>query len=128
MYDLKAHVLRGSSVPELRGAILIPITLAIIALTTASFFLNVVLGFGISRPGVPEFRPAIKDARRHLGVIVATGTVVGLMLALATMVVSRAHRPWFVLAMGVVVGVMMLGYVALPARLVGVKAEATRRD
>ena len=128
MYDLKAHVLRGSSVPDLRGAILIPITLAIIGLTIASFFLNVAFGFAISQPGVPEVRPAIEQARSHLRVILATGTVVGLMLALATTVVSRAHRPWFVLALGVVVGVMMLAYVALPARLIGVKAEASRRD
>jgi hypothetical protein len=43
-------------------------------------------------------------------------------------VISRAHRPWFVLALGVVVGVMMVGYVAVPARLIGVKPNSSRRD
>jgi hypothetical protein len=128
MYDLKAHVLRGGSDPDLRGPVLIPIGLAIVALTVGSFFMNTVFAFAISQPGVPKIRPAVKQARGHLGVIVGGGTVVGVMLALVLTVVSRAHRPWFVLGLGVVVGVMMVGYVAVPARLVGVKPEASRRD
>jgi hypothetical protein len=128
MYDLKAHVLRGGSSPDLRGPILIPIGLAIVGLTVASFFMNTVFAFAISQPGVPKIKPAVKQARAHLGVILGGGAVVGVMLALVLTVVSRAHRPWFVLGLGVVVGVMMVGYVAVPARLVGVKPEASRRD
>jgi hypothetical protein len=128
MYDLKAHALSRTSFPGVRGPILIPIGLAIIALTAASFFMNSVFGFAVSQPERPEIRPAIKQARGHLGVILGSGAVVGLMLALATTVISRDHRPWFVLALGVAVGVMMLGYVAVPARLIGVKPAASRRD
>jgi hypothetical protein len=128
MYDLKAHALSRTSFPGLRGAILIPIALAIIVLTAASFFMNSVFGFAVSQPGRPEIRPAIKQARSHLGVILGSGAVVGLMLALATTVISRDHRPWFVLALGAAVGVMMLCYVAVPARLIGVKPRASRRD
>jgi hypothetical protein len=128
MYDLKAHVLSGKSVPSLRGPVLVPVALAIIALTAASFFMNSVFGFAVSQPDKPEIRPAIKQARSHLGVILGSGAVVGLMLALAMTVISRAHRPWFVLALGVVIGVMMVGYVAVPAHLIGVKPKASRRD
>jgi hypothetical protein len=128
MYDLKAHVLSKSSLPSLRGPILVPIGLAIIALTAASFFMNSVFAFAVSDPARPEIRPAIKRARGHLGVILGSGAAVGLMLALAMTVISRAHRPWFVLALGVVIGVMMICYVAVPARLIGVKPEASRRD
>jgi hypothetical protein len=127
-YDLKAHVLSGNSAPSLRGPILAPIVLAIVALTAASFFLNSVFAFAVSDPARPEIRPAIKQARGHLGVILGTGAVVGLMLGLAMTVISRSHRPWFVLALGVAIGVMMVCYVAVPARLVGVKPEASRRD
>src|SRR5439155_21938339 len=42
MFDLKAHVLHGRSFDVLRGPILIPIGLAIIALTVTGFFLNAV--------------------------------------------------------------------------------------
>ncbi len=41
MFDLKAHTLHGKSFTVLRGPVLIPIGLAIIALTVASYFLTV---------------------------------------------------------------------------------------
>jgi hypothetical protein len=128
MYDLKAHVLSGNSVPSARGPILVFVGMAIVALTTASFFMNTVFGFAVSQPGRPEIRPAIRQARGHWGVILGSGVVVGVMLALAMTVISRAHRPWFVLALGIAVGVMMVCYVAIPARLIGVKPAASRRD
>lgn len=128
MYDLKAHVLSGRSAPSVRGPVLIPVGLAIVALTAASFFMNSVFGFAVSQPDKPEIRPAIKQARSHLGVIVGSGAVVGVMLALAMTVISRAHHPWFVLALGVVIGVMMVGYVAVPAHLIGAKPKVSRRD
>ena len=49
----------------LRGPILIPILLAIAALTAASFFLNAVFAFAIAGGGKPEIRPAFARARRH---------------------------------------------------------------
>jgi hypothetical protein len=128
MYDLKAHVLSRSSLPSVRGPILVLVGAAIIGVTAASFFLNSVFAFAVNDPSRPEIRPAIKQARGHLGVILGSGAVIGLMLALAMTVVSRAHRPWFVLALGIVVGLMMICYVAIPARLIGVKPEASRRD
>jgi hypothetical protein len=89
MADLKAHVLHGNSFNVLRGPVLIPIILVIVALTIASFFLNAVFAFAISRPGRPEVRPAIAQARRHLTAILVSGAVVGLLLALSTTVVTR---------------------------------------
>ena len=35
---------------------------------------------------------------------------------------------WFALALGIVVGVMMLTYVSVPARVVGIKRTGSRRD
>jgi uncharacterized membrane protein len=128
MADLKAHVLHGNSFNVLRGPVLIPIILVIVALTIASFFLNAVFAFAITRPGRPEVRPAVAQARRHLTAILVSGAVVGLLLALSTTVVTRWGRPWFTLALGIVVGVMMVCYVAVPARLIGVKPNQSRRD
>jgi hypothetical protein len=42
MFDLKARVLHGKSFPTLRGPILVPLGLAIVAITVACFFLNAV--------------------------------------------------------------------------------------
>jgi hypothetical protein len=45
MADLRAHLLHGHSFNVLRGAVLVPIILVIVALTVASFFLNAVFAF-----------------------------------------------------------------------------------
>ena len=57
-----------------------------------------------------------------------SGGVVGLLLALSTTVVTRWGRPWFTLSLGIVIGVMMVCYVAVPSRLIGVKPSQSRRD
>ena len=128
MYDLKAHVLHGKSLHVLRGPVLIPIVLAIAAITAASFFLNAVFGFAIVQPGAPEVRPAVAKARSHLRVILGSGAVVGLLLGFATMVVTRWGRPWFAISLSIVLGVMMVCYVAVPAQLIGAKLTTSRRD
>jgi hypothetical protein len=128
MYDLKAHVLHGKSFHVIRGPILIPIILAIVALTVLSFFLNAVFAYAISRPSPHELRPAFQMARGRPRPIIISGGVVGLLLGLSTTVVTRWGSPWFVLSLGIVVGVMMISYVAVPARLIGVRTTASKRD
>jgi hypothetical protein len=129
MFDLKAHVLHGKSFHVVRGPILIPICLVIVAVTVASFLLNAVFAFAIAQqPGPPEVRPAFGQARQHVASIVTSGVIVGAVLAFATTVVTRWGHPWFGLTLGVVVGIMMVSYVALPSRLIGVKATASRRE
>ena len=129
MFDLKVHVLHGRSFNVLRGPILIPIGLVIVGLTVVSFLLNAVFAFAISQqPGPPEVRPAVAQARQHAGSIVISGVIMGAALAFATTVVTRWGHPWFGLALSVVVGIMMVSYVALPSRLIGVKQTGSRRD
>jgi hypothetical protein len=128
MYDLKAHVLHGRSFNVLRGPVLIPIGLAIIAITAASFFLNAVFGFAIAGARPPQVRPAFAQARSHLRPIVLSGAAVGLALALATTVVPRWGHPWFALCLGIVIGVMTVCYVAVPSRLIGIRSTHSKRD
>jgi hypothetical protein len=128
LYDLKAHVLHGKSFNVLRGPVLIPINLAIIAITAACFFLNAVFALAIARPGPPMIRPAFEEARMRAVPILSWGAAVGLLLGLSTTVVTRYGHPWFALSLGVVVAVMMICYVAVPARLIGRKPALSRRD
>jgi hypothetical protein len=129
MYDLRGHVLHDRAVQELSGPAVIPLILAVIAITTACFWLNALFAFAISQDGKPEVRPAIEEARPHLSTILGSGAVVGLGLGLTVTVVTRAHRPWFAVTLSVVIGVMMIAYVAVPARLIGVDSGAvSRRD
>ncbi len=128
MLDLKAHALHGREFHIFRGPLLAVVLLVIAGLTAGSFYLNAVFAFAISRPGPPEIRPAFTQARVHLRTILAWGVAVGLALGFATMVVDRWGKVWFSVTLGVVVGVMMVAYVAVPARLVGVKSDRSRRD
>ena len=128
MLDLKAHVLHGKSFTVLRGPVLIPICLLIVGLTVASFFLNAVFAFAVSQPGRPLPGPAFAQARERLRPIVLSGAVVGALLAFSTTIVTRWGRPWFTISLGIVVGVMMIAYVALPSRLIGVTPKGSRRD
>lgn len=128
MYDLRAHLLHDRSWHAITGPVVIPIVVAVTAITIACFFLNAVFAFAISQDGRPEVRPAIGQARRHLRTIVAFGGVVGLALGLTVTVVTRAQPPWFSLCLSVVIGVMMVAYVAVPARLIGVRQGGSRRD
>ncbi len=130
MIDLKAHVLHGHSFHVLRGWVLIPLILAIAGITAASFYLNAVFAFAISRHGGKEIRPAFAEARVHLRVVLAWGLGIGLMLGFATIVTSRWGRWPFTIAMSIVVAIMMICYLAVPARLIGISPQAnlSRRD
>jgi hypothetical protein len=128
MLDLKAHVLRGKSFHVLTGPVVIPIVLAVAGITAASFFLNAVFAFAISSEGPPAIRPAFAQARSHLAVVLGWGAAVGICLGLATVVFVQWGLFWFGLSLSIVVAVMMVCYVAVPARLVGVKTTSSKRD
>jgi hypothetical protein len=128
MYDLRAHVLHGKSFNEIRGPILIPIGLAIVAITAAGFFLNAVFAFAVTGERPPRVGTAFARAREHARPILSWGAGVGAALAVATTVAPRWGHPWFALLLGIVVGVMMICYVAIPARTIGVKKSLPPRE
>jgi hypothetical protein len=129
MFDLKAHVLHGKSFHILTGtAIVVPLVLGVAAITAAGFYLNAVFAFAIVAPGRPQIRPAFTQARSHLPVVLGTGGVVGLLLGVSTLVVPRWGLYWFTLSLGIVAGIMMVCYVAVPARLIGMKTAHPKRD
>jgi len=128
MIDLKYHVLKGKSFHVLDGPVVIPVVVAVAAVTAASFFLNAVFAFSIAGGSQPVIRPAFTQARAHLPVVLGSGFAVGLGLGVATVVFSRWGLRWFALSLSIVIGVMMLCYVAVPARLIGVQTTRSKRD
>jgi hypothetical protein len=129
MLDIKLHVLHGKQFHVIRGPILIPCIVGVVALTAASFYLNGVFAFTISVPGPPKIRPAFSQANRHIRSILAWGCTIGAALAFSALIATRwGHWP-FVISQSIVVGIMMLCYIAVPARIVGVEKKAqSRRD
>ena len=137
LYDLKLHLqpatglhlVHGKPFHVLEGPeVVIPVVLGVAAVTAASFYLNAVFAFAIIQPGRPQIRPAFTQARPHLLVVLGSGAVVGLLLGLATVVVGRWGVFWFGFSLSIVVGIMMVCYVAVPSRLIGMKTTFSKRD
>lgn len=128
LLDLKAHTFKGKEFHTWHGGVELLLVLLIAVVTAASYYLNAVFAFAISQPGQPTIRPAFALARRHLRVILGVGLVVGVALGVSAVVVPRWGKPWFGISLGIVVGVMMLTYVTVPARIVGIKPAGSRKD
>jgi hypothetical protein len=129
MLDLKAHLLRGKAFHDLGLPQVALLVLACAAITAASFYLNAVFAFAIIQPGRPHTRPAFSQAKSHLAVILGWGTAVGLLLGISAFAVfGWGGLFWFTVSMSIVIGVMMICYVAVPSRLVGIKSTRSRRD
>ena len=128
LIDLKAHTYKGKEFHSWEAGAEVLLVLATTLVTAACFYLNAVFAFAISHPGQPTIRPGFALARRHLRVILGVGAAVGLALGFSAIIVPRWGHPWFALSLGIVVGVMMLTYVTVPARIVGIKPVGSRRD
>ena len=128
MFDLKAHLLHGRTFHVLRGPIVIPLVLAVAVITAASFYLNAVFAYSIADEGPPSIRPAFARAWSRRMAIGVPGFAIGVLLGLSTVVVTRWGPFWFGLCLGSVVAIMMVCYVAVPARLIGMKTSYSRRD
>jgi hypothetical protein len=128
MLDLKLHLLYGKPIHAVLGPLRIPIVVGVALVTAASFYLNAVFAFAVAAPGAPDIRTGFAQARARRGVILAWGALVGLALGGATAVFPRWGLWWFTFALGSVIAVMMICYVAVPARLIGAGSTLSRRD
>ncbi|HEX3333522.1 MAG TPA: twin-arginine translocation signal domain-containing protein [Acidimicrobiales bacterium] len=130
MLDIKVHVLHTKGFNILRGPILLVAIAGVLALTMGSFYLNGVFAFAIAARGKPEIRPAFAKANQHVRTILAWGGAIGLALAFSALISTRWGGWSFVISQSIVVGIMMLCYLAVPARIVGIdtKKDRSRRD
>jgi len=122
--DLKAHVLRGRQFHMISGPVVLLVFAAVVLVTTAAFFLNAAFAFAISRPGPPQVAAGFHQARGHPAVV-WWGAGSGVALAVAAVLAPRWGIGWFTVLLGTVLGIMMVCYVAVPARIVGVRAAKT---
>lgn len=128
MLDIKIHVLHDRQFHVIRGPVLILPVLGVTALTAASFYLNGVFAFAISEPGEPRIRPSFAKANEHLHAILVWGVSIGLALSFSALIATRwGHWP-FIVSQSIVVGIMMLCYLAVPARIVGIEKTKNTRD
>ena len=129
MFDLKVHFLHDKAVRDFSWPQLALLVLACVAITAASFYLNAVFGYAITRPGAPKIRPAFTQTRSHLAVVLGWGAVTGLFLGIAAFAVFRwGGLLWFTVSMSIVIWLLMICYVAVPSRLIGMKTTHSWRD
>ena len=132
LLEIKMHLLYGKPFHPKYGPVLISLAAAVTAITAASFYLNGVFAFAISGPraGGVKIRPAFGLANRHLKKILAWGCGIGILLAFSALVSPRWGDLSFALSQGIVVAIMMLCYVTVPARIVGMSTwkPRSRRD
>ena len=83
--------------------------------------------FAIARPGGPEIRPGFSQARSHAAVVLGWG-IGGLLLGTAALYLDRWGHQWFTLSMSAALAVMMVAYVSVPSRLIGLKTTYSRQD
>jgi len=129
MMDLKAHVLHGKGFHIFKNPAVAAGVIVLIALVTAaSFYLNAVFAFAIARKGPPEIGAGHALARRHLRTIVGWGLLIGVLTGFSAIVVDRWGQFWFAFSLGIMAGVLMFTYVAIPSRLLGLQPNLSRRD
>jgi len=128
MYDLRARVLRRTPKFHPDASQLVPIAIVIIAITALGFFLNAVFAFSIAGPPPPDISGGFAGARKQARPVLIAGAVVGAALAVATLLAVDWPRPWGTLTLGIVVAVLMICYVAVPARALGVKKSYKQQE
>ncbi len=64
----------------------------------------------------------------HAAVVVGFGAAIGLLLGTAALYVDRWGHRWFVISMSIVLAIMMVAYVSVPSRLIGMKTTYSRAD
>ena len=92
MLDLKLHVFKGKEFESWYGWAGLALLAGIAVVTAISFYLNAVFAFAISLPGKPRIRSGFALARRHLGVVLGVGFIVGAALGISAVVVPRWAR------------------------------------
>ncbi len=124
MWNIKQHFFHGRSFESLDWLELLGIGLALIVLTIAAFWCNAVFAFAIEGPPPPRIRPAVRRARSGLPIILGAGVVLGVLIGVAGLLVPRkAGLWWFGLIFGLVLVAMLVSFVAVPARIIGVRPK-----
>jgi hypothetical protein len=128
MYDLRLHVLKGNSFHSADEGELLAVAALIVGVTVAALFLNVVFAFAVADERTASLSESLRAAASRRRPILLVGLVVGCLLALSVTAGARLSHTWFTLSLGAAVGLLMVVYLSLPSRLLGVDVRRPRRD
>ncbi|HKC28545.1 MAG TPA: hypothetical protein VKB75_11090 [Jatrophihabitans sp.] len=121
MWDLKQHALRGDAFRQISTENVVLVGALAIAASIASFGCNTAFAFAISDPP-PRIAPAARQAKTRLPWVVCAGIAMGVGLTAAAVAIPRLGSTWlYLVAIGAVYAVMLISFVAFPARIIGTK-------
>jgi hypothetical protein len=124
MWDLKQHLFHGASFRHPPFWVLLAAGAAVVLLTMVALWCNAVFAFAIDGPPPPRILPAIRQARQRHPLIGTSGFLVGCALAVAVVLVPRIAGVWlYSLVLGLVLAGMLISFVAIPARIIGVRPQ-----
>jgi hypothetical protein len=123
-WDLKRHVLHGAGFAHINLPGLILFAIGVMLGSVAAFWCNSVFALALDGPQPPRIAPVIRLSKDARAVTMRWGVLVGIGLVVAVVLIPRTGRIWlFSAVLSVVIAVMMITFVAIPARLIGVKKQ-----
>jgi hypothetical protein len=126
MWDLKQHALRNDAFREITAGGMVVLVVVAIAASVAAFWCNTVFAFAVTNPE-PRIAPAARQAGRHMGRIVISGVVLGVVVAIGAAGIPRIESRWvYLIAAGALWSLMLITFVAVPARIIGAKKRRLR--
>lgn len=130
MLDFKLRVFKGKEFRLWYGWTALLLVAAIAVITAATFYLNAVFAVAVTGDPSAPLGPSFKAALERVTATLAWGAAVGLALGFSIVVVPRWGLGWFSLALGIVLAFLMVTYVTVPARTVGIRTQrpASRRE
>jgi hypothetical protein len=123
MWDLKRHALRGAAFQELTWGGTVLLAVIAVGITLVAIWCNTVFAFAVDTDP-PKVGPAARRATADLPIIALAAVILGLLLTFAAIVVPRVGPTWlYVVTLGGVLGLMLINFVAVPARITGLRRQ-----
>jgi hypothetical protein len=125
-WDLKQGALRHDAFRDVTLAEMILLGVITIGASVAAFWCNTVFAFAITHPQ-PQIALAVRQAGRHLGRIIGAGVILGAIVAIGLVAIPRIDsRALYLTASLGLYGLMLVAFVAVPARIIGARKQRLR--
>lgn len=128
LFTLEKHLFDGREATMVSGPVAWLVGVLLTLATLACYWCNAVFAFTLLHPHEPRIRPAWNQARRHKAYVNMWGLSVGIGYAVVAIWVARVDPRVYTLALGAVLTVMIITFVAVPASLLGTKRKQPPKE
>jgi hypothetical protein len=119
LWDWRSQVLRDHALLDPGGWAAVAIAAGVVAMTVASYWCNVTFAY-LATGREDRIRPASRAVGRHRRLVTGVALAVGLLHAWVAVRAPIRGVPTFAVGLGIVVGLHLYLYSALPAQALGI--------